>query len=356
VPDTAAERIGATIPAAPRTRRAAHRTKAPAAPPHLPARRSRNDRAAVVCYSRSATEDARGGIVPGIFICYRRDDNRHAAGRLYDSLAGTFPRQQIFLDIDNIAPGSLFPKVIQERLAEIDVTLVLIGPNWLNANHPDGTRRLDDPADFVRMEIEACLQKGVRVIPVLFDRATMPKATELPLSLQALTMMQSVELNHVSWHRDAEHLISWLRQYVKADAGRRDVTDAPSRTVKPQRVTRGAEGPIVAPDKASRWTARLVSMKSSSFSIRLRCGAETRLLQYKSTFYTFFDYVRLDGVKVKTILWPTGEKNVEFKIGSHPERFRLKFKMRFSAPHYALQVWTGKVCIFSRAYPGKDIG
>ena len=116
----------------------------------------------------------------GIFLCYRRDDNRHAAGRLYDCLQQRFSSEQIFFDVDAIEPGLSFLHVIQERIRASDAIIVVIGPNWLDARDSDGHRRLDDPEDFVRVEIEAGLQEGIRVIPVLIDGAAIPRSQTCP--------------------------------------------------------------------------------------------------------------------------------------------------------------------------------
>jgi hypothetical protein len=52
---------------------------------------------------------------------------------------------------------------------------------WLGGRRSeDGTRRLDDPDDFVRLELEAALARGIRVIPVLVDRAPLPRSDSLP--------------------------------------------------------------------------------------------------------------------------------------------------------------------------------
>jgi len=91
----------------------------------------------------------------GIFVSYRRDDSRHAAGRLLDRLRQSYEPHQLFMDVDNVAPGLDFVKVIEEQVSACDVMLVVIGPNWLDARDKAGVRRLDDPGDFVRLEVEA---------------------------------------------------------------------------------------------------------------------------------------------------------------------------------------------------------
>jgi TIR domain len=110
-----------------------------------------------------------------IFISYRRQETRHLAGRLYDRLADRFGEDRIFMDVDSIEPGVDFSDAIQQAIGSSDVLLALIGPDWLTATDQDGRRRLDDPDDIVRLEVEAALECGVRVIPVLAEGATMPR-------------------------------------------------------------------------------------------------------------------------------------------------------------------------------------
>jgi hypothetical protein len=150
----------------------------------------------------------------GIFISYRRDDSRHAAGRLVDRLAQTYDRDQLFMDVDAIEPGLDFLKVINEKVAACDVLLAVIGPTWLDARNQSGARRLDDPDDFVRLEIEAALKRDVRVIPVLVDGAEMPRAGELPERLQPIVRRNAVRLAHERFGADAESLVEALAKVV----------------------------------------------------------------------------------------------------------------------------------------------
>jgi TIR domain len=146
-----------------------------------------------------------------VFINYRRDDSIGMAGRLQDRLAQTFGRKKIFMDVDHIPVGADFAKHINSQVAGCDAILVVIGPNWLNAKDESGGRRLDNPDDFVALEIAAALTRDITVIPVLVDGARMPKASELPESIQLLARRQAVEVRHGSFGRDAEALIERMR-------------------------------------------------------------------------------------------------------------------------------------------------
>lgn len=151
----------------------------------------------------------------GIFISYRRDDSAPWAGRLYERLLHDFRREQIFMDVDAIAPGDDFVARLEESVGAADVVLVLIGPGWLAATDRDGRRRLDDPADFVRIEIAAALRRDVRVVPILIEAAQMPRADELPPPLQALSRKQATTLTHQGFGAETRALVAALVPLVK---------------------------------------------------------------------------------------------------------------------------------------------
>ena len=118
---------------------------------------------------------------PRVFMSYRRDDTDYPAAWLFAELARHFDKGQVFKDVDSIEPGDDFVEVITSAVASCDVLLALIGRRWLTVTGEDGRRRLDDPGDFVRLEIEAALTRNVRVIPVLVEAAQMPReASALP--------------------------------------------------------------------------------------------------------------------------------------------------------------------------------
>jgi TIR domain len=133
---------------------------------------------------------------PGrIFISYRRGESAYPAGWLYDRLADHYGKDQVFKDVDDIELGEDFVEVITAAVGSCDVLLALIGVQWLTITDVHGRRRLDDPDDFVRLEIEAALARNVHVIPVLVGGAAMPSAEELPESLARLARRQALELS-----------------------------------------------------------------------------------------------------------------------------------------------------------------
>src|SRR5262245_35399419 len=150
----------------------------------------------------------------GIFISYRRNDSRHAAGRLVDRLGQTFGHDQLFMDVDAIEPGLDFVQELGHRVDSCDVLLALIGPGWVAAMDEGGRRRLDDPSDFVRLEIETALRRNIRVIPVLLDGASLPPEESLPRGLQPLVRRQAVQIAHERFAADAEGLVRSLETVV----------------------------------------------------------------------------------------------------------------------------------------------
>ena len=148
---------------------------------------------------------------PGrIFISYRRGETAYPAGWLYDRLADRYGGEQVFKDVDSIELGDDFVEVINGAVGSCDVLLALIGEDWLTITDAQGRRRLDDPHDFVRLEIEAALARDVRVIPILVDGARMPAAEELPNSLSKLARRQALELSPARFASDTGQLLKGL--------------------------------------------------------------------------------------------------------------------------------------------------
>src|ERR1700674_3256107 len=149
-----------------------------------------------------------------IFISYRRDDSEGEAGRLFDDLVGQFGEDAVFMDVTAIAPGRDFRKAIDESVATCGVLLAVIGQNWADAKNDAGRRRLDDPADFVRLETASALKRDIPVVPVLIRGAKVPRAEQLPDDLKDLAYRNGVELTHARWASDVQLLIRALRPLV----------------------------------------------------------------------------------------------------------------------------------------------
>ena len=149
-----------------------------------------------------------------IFLSYRREDSEGQAGRLYDDLVAVFGPDSVFMDVAAIQPGRDFRKSIDQSLNSCGVFLSLIGKSWLTAKDTSGQRRLDDPADFVRIETGAALKRDIPVIPVLVQGASAPKPDQLPDDLKELAFRNAVELTHARWDSDIEVLIKALRPHI----------------------------------------------------------------------------------------------------------------------------------------------
>lgn len=146
-----------------------------------------------------------------IFLSYRRGDSQSATGRLADRLISHFGTARVFLDYQSIVSGENFAEAIRRSIGTSVVVLAVVGPHWLEIRDAEGRRRLEDPADFVRLEIETALSAGVPVIPVLIEGATMPTSAVLPPSLAEFSRCQGVELSASRWQYDVDRLIATLQ-------------------------------------------------------------------------------------------------------------------------------------------------
>jgi TIR domain len=170
-----------------------------------------------------------------VFLSYRREDASGHAGRLYDQLAARYGAEQVFMDIDAIPLGSEFGQTISGAVASCDVLIALMGRGWLQAADSDGHRRLDNPDDFVRREIESALAHGVVVVPATVQGAEIPRAEELPPTLAPLTEHQGFELSDTGWHDDVNRLIRRLERVVGEEQPDRGVPADRSATSRRRR-------------------------------------------------------------------------------------------------------------------------
>src|SRR5215470_16448008 len=168
--------------------------------------------------------EAEGG---GVFVSYRRQETSHLAGRLYDRLADRFGEGQVFIDVDAIELGVDFAEEISRAVAACKVLLAVIGPTWLSATDEQGRRRLDDPDDIVRLEIEAALARDVRVIPILVEGAVMPGRRDLPESLAGLARRNALFIRHESFRADAGRLVTAIERVLTPGPSAATVPSAP---------------------------------------------------------------------------------------------------------------------------------
>jgi TIR domain len=155
----------------------------------------------------------RGPTMAGnIFISYRRDDEGHGiAHGIQQYLEREFGSGKVFIDVDMHA-GAKFKNVLELRLAESKVLLALIGPRWLDARDDVGNRRLDDPNDWVRLEIAQALKRDIAVIPVCIEGADLPKKSALPGDIQGLVDHQAVTVTTTGFRNEMKGLASDIRR------------------------------------------------------------------------------------------------------------------------------------------------
>jgi hypothetical protein len=186
----------------------------------------------------------------GTFISYRRKESSHLAGRIYDRLVGRFGEGQVFMDVDTLELGVDFAEEISQAVTACQVLLVIIGPGWLTATDEHGRRRLDDPDDLVRLEIETALVRhDVRVIPILTEGAAMPAPNDLPESLVGLTRRNEWTIRHESFGSDVERLITTIERVLATPGTVTAFTASPAHDDRPARRARATvahKGPTPA--------------------------------------------------------------------------------------------------------------
>ncbi len=197
-----------------------------------------------------------------VFINYRRGEDSGVAGRLYDWLEQEFSNDGLFMDVDTVAPGADFVSVLEDWVMKCDVLLAVIGKTWLDLKDTNGGRRLDNPNDFVRIEIASALQQGKRVIPVLVNGADMPAADKLPEPLKTLARRNAVRLTHERFKADVHGLVSGIKVFLaEAETERASSTEAERKAAEEARRAREAEEEARA--------ARLDSEKAASLQAGL---------------------------------------------------------------------------------------
>jgi hypothetical protein len=200
---------------------------------------------------RHVSASREGGVtkLPSIFVSYRRTDAPGHAGRLYDRFVDRFGEANVFKDLDSMEPGADFVEVIEETVARCDALIAVIGQSWLGAER-DGARRLDDPQDWVRLEIGNALTRSIRVVPVLVHGATMPREADLPKDLQGLARRHAVELSESAWTAQVDGLIERLQTPRQSGASSGDAMSQqapPATTDHTDHATAPAPGPRGAP-------------------------------------------------------------------------------------------------------------
>src|SRR5947208_868960 len=168
---------------------------------------------------------------PMIAISYRREDSTPVAGRLHDRLRAEFGDENVFMDFDSIPYGVDLREHIKSTLERADVVVAVVGPGWLGAQN-EASRRIDDPTDFVRLEIAGALQRGIPVIPILVDKTPMPKPGMLPPEMQAFAFRNALSLDTgIDFHHHADRLVAGIRRLLQSVPAKPTITpDEPKQT------------------------------------------------------------------------------------------------------------------------------
>jgi len=183
-----------------------------------------------------------------IAISYRREDSLPTAGRLYDRLQAKFGKENVFMDFDSIPPGMDFREQIKQMIERSKLVIAIIGPHWLG-EQPDASRRIDNPADFVRLEIAYALERGIPVIPVLVNNTPMPPAEKLPQEIEGLAFRNALTLDTgIDFHHHADRLITGIGKAI----------DLAPRSRGPRKV------PEPAASAANRWPLRKIVTRSAA--------------------------------------------------------------------------------------------
>jgi hypothetical protein len=161
----------------------------------------------------------------GIFISYRRSDEPGYAGRIADRLTAEFG-SRTFMDVESLEPGVDFVDRIEEAIGSVDVLVAVIGKDWASKD-PSGRPRLEDPNDFVRLEIGSALRRGIRVIPVLVRDAEMPKQDELPEELKSLTRKNALQLSDTEWRAGMDRLVGVVGRILSLEPEQSSARDRP---------------------------------------------------------------------------------------------------------------------------------
>jgi TonB family protein len=207
----------------------------------------------------------------GIFVSYRRSDSQGEAGRLFDDLVKHFDEHTVFMDVSAIEAGRDFRKAIEEGVTKCGVLLVVMGPEWLNAKDERGARRLDDPADFVRIETAAALRRDIPVIPVLVRAARMPSSEQLPEELKELAFRNCIELTHARWRSDIQLLIDALRRLL-GDSDQAEARVKTNAVVASAQATQRERTEPAKLEQASSTRIDPVAIQQVSRELALRIG------------------------------------------------------------------------------------
>jgi hypothetical protein len=231
-----------------------------------------------------------------IFISYRREDTAPYAGRIYDRLSDRFGEEHIFMDVDSIQLGSDFVDVLTEAISSCNAFIALIGNAWLDVKDNAGRRRIDDPHDYVHLEIATALDRNIRVIPVLVGGASLPRPEDLPPKLQGLSRRQALELSHERFRFDSARLVEALEEVLNAEASGHESTLGSASLHQ------------------GRWKTELINRDPSATTLRVSLGSDVHIISLIKG--AMWDAIEVDGQRVVRIFEFKPGKEYHFTLGA----------------------------------------
>jgi hypothetical protein len=169
-----------------------------------------------------------------IFISYRRADSQVMTDRIYAALVDAFGEQAVFRDIHSIPFGVDFRTHIQKAVAECDVMLVVIGDQWLDIKDLEGKRRLDQPTDWVRLEVQAGIErKDIPVVPLFLQGIKSIPEEILPDVLKNLAFRNGIPIRvDPDFKADINRLVQNLVENVGFERIKKTCSEHPKSLTK----------------------------------------------------------------------------------------------------------------------------
>ena len=254
----------------------------------------------------------------GIFISYRREETAAYAGRLYDRLSDRFGEDRVFMDVDSIAIGVDFVTAIQKAVSGCAILLVIIGRDWSAITDNKGRRRIENPDDFVRLEIEAALQRNIRVVPVLVDGAALPQGADLPLSLRSLIRRQTLVLSHTNFRSEISRLVSAIDEVVEVAPGPPSMT-APEIPAERSSGEWHAQISVIRVSSAVHETRVVIELTHENHNLVARYSAAWR------------DHLQLDGTTIASSL-NNIDGNHDFSVSDGPRKLAARVEIEQFPP------------------------
>lgn len=187
-----------------------------------------------------------------IILSYRRQDSAGVTGRIFDRLSQEFGPDRVFMDIDSMPAGVDFHEHLQAILADCGALLVVIGKSW-RSQRKGQPARIMDPDDWVRIEVETALERGIPVVPLLIDGASLPSREQLPESLWPLLRRNALPVDSGrDFHAQLSRLVRDLT--VQLDPGGAQPAQAASTPI--------SQAPLTSPNwpAIGRWVLILTAI------------------------------------------------------------------------------------------------